>query len=61
MVTNAFSKKWENHEYHLALYYLYYDFCRVHLTLKTTPAVKAGIANKVWTVENLLDELATQY
>ena len=47
-LTNAFSKKWENHEYHLALYFLYYNFCRVHMTLKTTPAVAAGIADEKW-------------
>ena len=58
-LTNAFSKKWENHEYHLALYFLYYNFCRVHLTLKSTPAVAAGIADQQWTVSRLLQELAT--
>jgi transposase-like protein/IS1 family transposase len=57
-LTNAHSKKWENHEYHLALYFLYHNFCRVHQTLKTTPAVKAGIASEVWGVEKLLIELA---
>ncbi len=58
-LTNAHSKKWVNHEYHLALYFLYYNFCRVHITLKTTPAVAAGIKEKVMTVEDLLIELAT--
>jgi IS1 family transposase len=58
-LTNAHSKKWENHGYHLALFFLYYNFCRVHMTLKTTPAVKAGIADHAWSVEELLDELAT--
>jgi hypothetical protein len=42
-----------------AWYFLYNNFCRVHMTLKTTPAVKAGIAAEKWTVEKLLDELAT--
>ena len=59
-LTNAHSKKWENHEYHLAIYFLYYNFCRVHSTIKTTPAVKAGIADHPWALEELLDELATQ-
>lgn len=59
-LTNAHSKKWENHEYHLAFHFLYYNFCRVHMTIKTTPAVKAGVATEVWTEEKLLDELATQ-
>jgi IS1 family transposase len=57
-LTNAFSKKRENHEYHLAIYFLYYNFCRVHSTIKTTPAIKAGIATEKWSVERLLDELA---
>jgi IS1 family transposase len=57
-LTNAFSKKWANHEYHLALYFLYYNFCRVHMTLKTTPAIAAGVADAKWSVERLLDELA---
>jgi len=57
-LTNAFSKKWGNHQHHLALYFLYYNFCRVHITLKTSPAVAAGIAEEVWSVEKLLDELA---
>jgi hypothetical protein len=57
-LTNAHSKKWENHEYALAIFFLYYDFCRVHMTLKTTPAVAAGIADRQWSVERLLDELA---
>ncbi len=58
-LTNAFGKKWANHEYHLALYFLYYNFCRVHATLKTMPATAAGLTEKVWRVEKLLEELAT--
>ena len=58
-LTNAHSKKWENHEYHLVIYFLYYNFCRVHMTIKTTPAVKAGITDHQWRVEELLDELVT--
>ena len=53
-LTNAFSKKWENHEAALALFFAYYNFCRVHMTLKTTPAVKAGLAELPWTVQELL-------
>ena len=58
-LTNAFSKKWGNHQYHLALYFFYYNFCRVHVTLKTTPVVRAGITDHPWAVEELLNELAT--
>ena len=57
-LTNAFSKKLENHEHMLAIYFLYYNFCRVHQTLRVTPAMETGISNHVWTIEemvNLLD------
>jgi hypothetical protein len=59
LLTNAFSKKRENYEYALAIYFLYYNFCRVHTPLKTTPAVKAGLTNEPWSIERLLEELAT--
>ena len=52
-LTNGFTKKWEDHEYHLTPYVLCYNFCRVHMTLKTTPAVNAGIADCQWSVERL--------
>lgn len=57
-LTNAFSKKVVNHAYHLALYYMYYNFCRVHKTLRVTPAMEAKITDHVWSIEeivNLLD------
>jgi hypothetical protein len=50
-LTNAFSKMRENYEYSLAICFLYDNFCRVRVTLKTTPAVAAGNADKVWSVE----------
>jgi hypothetical protein len=53
-LTNAFSKKWENHELMFALFVAWYNFCRPHMTLKTTPAVAAGLASEPWTVERLL-------
>lgn len=46
-LTNAFSKKIDNHFYMLSLYFVHYNFCRVHKTLKTTPAVKVGISDSV--------------
>jgi len=49
-LTNAFSKRLENHKYAVALHYFHYNFIRVHLTIKTSPAVAAGVANKVWTM-----------
>lgn len=52
-LTNAFSKKIENHEYAIALHYFHYNFIRKHMTLKTTPAVAAGIADKALTIMDL--------
>jgi transposase InsO family protein len=57
-LTNAHSKKWENHEAALALWFAYYNFCRVHETLRTTPAVAAKLAEKPWSVLELLERLA---
>jgi IS1 family transposase len=57
-LTNAFSKRWEMHEAALAFFFLWYNFCRRHQTLKTTPAVAHGIAAEPWTLERLLDEMA---
>jgi hypothetical protein len=45
--TNAFSKKFENHCHALALYFVFYNFCRVHKTLGATPAMAAGVVDKV--------------
>lgn len=53
-LTNAFSKKIENHGHAVALYFMYYNFCRVHQTLRVTPAMEAGLADHVWTVEELI-------
>lgn len=53
-LTNAFSKKVENHTYHIALHYMHYNFCRIHKTLRVTPAMEAGITDHVWTVEEML-------
>jgi hypothetical protein len=53
-LTNAFSKKWENHAAAMMLWYTFYNFCRVHKSLRVTPAMAAGIANRVWDVRDLL-------
>lgn len=53
-LTNGFSKKVENHAHHLALHYMYYNFCRVHKTLRVTPAMEAGLADHVWTLKEIL-------
>jgi len=52
-LTNGFSKKVENLEYALALHYMYYNFARVHRTLGVTPAMAAGVADHVWTLEEI--------
>jgi len=53
-LTNAFSKKVENHSAALALYFMYYNFGRVHQTLRVTPAMQAGIADHVWGIEEIV-------
>lgn len=53
-LTNAFSKKLENHAAAIALHMMYYNFARKHQTLKTSPAVAAGLADHVWTVEEIV-------
>jgi IS1 family transposase len=53
-LTNAFSKKVENLACMLALHYTHYNFCRVHQTVKMTPAMAAGVADHVWSVEELV-------
>jgi IS1 family transposase len=52
-LTNAFSKKVENHIHALAVYFAYYNFCRIHQTLRVTPAMEAGLTDHVWTLEEL--------
>lgn len=58
-LTNGFSKKLENHEHAIALHYMHYNFCRIHQTLRVTPAMEAGISDHVWSLAEivaLLDE-----
>ena len=57
-LTNAFSKKLENHKAAMALHFAHYNLCRVHRSLRVTPAMEAGITDHVWTVEELLDKAA---
>jgi IS1 family transposase len=53
-LTNAFSKKLENHEHAVALYFMYYNFAHIHQTLRVTPAMEAGISDHVWTLEEIV-------
>jgi IS1 family transposase len=52
-LTNGFSKKIENHCHAIALYFMYYNFARVHQTLRVTPAMESGLASHVWTIEEI--------
>jgi len=54
-LTNAFSKKLENHEAAVALYAMTFNFCRVHETLRVTPAMQLGVTDHVWSIGELVD------
>jgi hypothetical protein len=53
-LTNAFSKKLENHAHMVALYALWYNFVRIHKTLRVTPAMTAGIESRLWSMEDVV-------
>jgi IS1 family transposase len=60
-LTNGFSKKLDNHVHALALYFAFYNFCRIHKTLRVSPAMAAGITDRLWTLEDIIakiDEMA---
>jgi IS1 family transposase len=52
-LTNAFSKKVENHAHAVALHFMHYNFARIHKTLRVTPAMEAGVTSKLWNVEDI--------
>ena len=54
-LTSGFSKKMENHKAAVALFVAHYNFCRVHETIKTTPAVAVAIADHIWSIGELVD------
>jgi hypothetical protein len=54
-LTNAFSKKWENLWAAYCLHFAYYNFCRIHRSLRVTPAMESGIADHVWDIAELLN------
>jgi hypothetical protein len=63
-LTNGFSKKAENHAHAVSLHFMHYNYCRPHQTLtkaaggvKTSPAMAAGVADRVWTVEDILAKM----
>jgi hypothetical protein len=53
-LTNAFSKKLDNLRFAVALHFAYYNFCRIHSTLRVTPAMEAGLTDHVWSIAELL-------
>lgn len=53
-LTNAFSKKVDNLRWSVALHFMHYNFCRIHQTLRVTPAMEAGIADHIWTIEEVV-------
>lgn len=56
-LTNGFSKKWENLNKTLALHFAYYNFCKVHQSIRVTPAMEAGITDHIWTIDELIGAL----
>jgi hypothetical protein len=53
-LTNGFSKKLENHGHMVALYFMHYNFCKVHQSLRVTPAMEAGLTDHVWEIDELI-------
>ena len=53
-LTNAFTKKAENLEHAVALHYMHYNFCRIHQTLRVTPAMEAGVSDHVWNIDEVI-------
>jgi len=60
-LTDGHSKKWANHEAAVGLFLAYFNFCRVHSTIKTTPAQAAGLADRTWSLQELLDRATPRY
>ena len=56
-LTNAFSKKAENHAHMMSIYFMHYNFVRIHQTLKVTPAMAAGVSKRLWEMSDLVDVL----
>ena len=54
---NGFSKKVESHAHAIAFHYMYYNFCRIHQSLRVTPAMEAGVADHVWSIDEIISLL----
>ncbi len=53
-LTNAFSKKIENHVHAISIYFMHYNFVRIHQSLRITPVMAAGVTDKLWSLEDLV-------
>ena len=53
-MTNAFSKKVENHVHAVALHFMHYNFCRIHKSLRVTPAMAASVTNQLWEIADIV-------
>ena len=58
-LTNRFSKKLANHIHAVSLHFMFYNFCKIHKTLRVTPAMGAGIADHVWSLEEVIEMMDT--
>lgn len=56
-LTNAHSKKIENHVHAISLHFMYYNFCKIHQTLRVTPAMEAGVTDHVWDIKDIVNLL----
>jgi hypothetical protein len=56
-LTNGHSKKAENHAHMLSLHFMHYNSCRIHKSLRVTPAMAAGLTERLWSVEDIVDLL----
>ena len=53
-LTNAFSKKLENHRHSVAIHFMHYNFVRIHGSLRVTPAMAAGVTDQLWSIEDMI-------
>ena len=54
-LTNAFSKKLENHMHAISLYFMFYNFCKIHKSLRVAPAMEAGLTDHVWDIMDIVE------
>lgn len=56
-LTNSFSRKWQNHVHMLALGFAAYNFCKLHKAHRTSPAMAAGVSDKLWSFEDIVERM----